>query len=256
MFTSFLKSSRNIIDQDLALQIQKLLRRPHDTRVSVRPSSILGAGSGVYATHSFDPGHVACLYPGVYTPPLPPAVLPIEEYRHTYLAGQRTPSGVLAEQNAYILNLKDVGGYLDGLALMNSASTKDKPKNNTTTSPPQHENPSACGHLVNHSHASKVNVRVVSFFWKDVFRLVAFDGDDDYYAVPNQVRMDGSPWYYCPMEENIVWFQQGLDANSSERACGAAMVAFKPIATGDELYLDYGLVQPYPDWAKEWYTTN
>lgn len=233
--------------QDLAAQIQALLRRTHEPRVQVLPSQIPGAGSGVYAKQSLLPGHVACLYPGIFTPPLPPTTVDAE---CTYLAGQSTPSGVSPEHNAYVLNLRDVGGYLDGLAdVSNESSDKSQPSR-----PPQHDNPSACGHLVNHNHSLKANVGVVSFFWKDVFEQLTVQVIDEYYSIPNRMRSDRYPWYYDPRDGKVVYGNDTSDLTVNvQRVCGAAMVVKKPTLIGDELYLDYGLLQPYPGWAKDWY---
>ena len=68
------------------------------------------------------------------------------------------------EENAYILNLQLVGGYLDGESL-----TKGRPLD---------ANPSACGHLINHS-LTLSNVDFESFVWSDMI-LAA---DDELYCI-------------------------------------------------------------------------
>ena len=246
------------IHQELAAQIQFLLRQEHQPRVQVLPSQILGAGSGVYATQPLLPGQVACLYPGVFTPPLPPSITTttaaVDAAECMYLAGQSPPSGVLPEQNAYILNLKDVGGYLDGLAEVSKDCSDDssQPSTSKTLSPPQHDNPSACGHMVNHNSNSRANVRVVSFFWKDVFQLMPVQSIEECYSLPNRMRNDKYPWYYDPRDGKVVYGNDTTYRND-EKVCGAAMIVQKPIGIGYELFLDYGLLQPYPSWAKDWY---
>ena len=243
------------IHRELAAQIQFLLRRDHQPRVQVLPSQILGAGSGVYATQGLLPGQVACLYPGVFTPPLPPIITAVDaaEGMH-YLAGQLPPSGFVPEQNAYILNLKDVGGYLDGLAEVSKECNddSDQPSTSTTPSPPEHDNPSACGHMVNHNPSTRANVSVVSFFWKHVFQLIPVESIEECYSLPNRMRNDKYPWYYDPRYGEVVYGNDTPDG-IDENVCGAAMIVQKPIGIGNELFLDYGLLQPYPSWAKDWY---
>ena len=241
------------MDQDLAAQIQSLLQRTHHPRIQVLTSQIPGAGAGVYATQSLLAGQVACLYPGVFTPPLPPNVVAATEC--TYLAGQWTPSGILPEHNAYVLNLKDVGGYLDGLADVSKEDNDQSQLHSRTLSTPHYENPSACGHMVNHNHRMKANVGVISFFWKNVFQLITAQDTEECYSLPNRMRTDKYPWYYDPRDGKVVYGNDTSDVNV-DKVCGAAMIVQKPIEIGEELYLDYGLLQPYPDWAKDWYLNH
>jgi hypothetical protein len=172
------------------------------------------------------------------------------------LAGQWTPSGVHPQQNAYLLNLKDVGGYLDGLATVSHPGSQ---KTKTSSPPPPAEdNPSACGHMVNHNPGRHANVKVVSFFWKNVLDCdnelprMTEQSMKDRYSLPNQMRSDKFPWYYDPIDDKVV-YGNDVSCGNEENVCGAAMIVQKPIPIGDELYLDYELQQPYPDWAKDWY---
>lgn len=256
-------------DRSIAKEIQILLRKSHKPRVRVERSTIPGAGAGVYAQQPLLTGQVACVYPGVYTPPLPNSPV-VDGVEYVYLADQRTPSGLLVEENAYILNLQDVrgGGYLDGRACKVVLEEEEDLQKDETSIVWLDKNPSACGHLVNHNSGSKANIAVLSFLWQDVFRLLPSSSgwherdnnncDDDYYGIPNRTRVDGSPWYFDPLEERIVYFRKSQDDSSHdtvrEPVCGAAMVVLEPIAEGEELFLDYGLTKPYPGWAKDWYS--
>ena len=188
---------------------------------------------------------MVALYPGIYTPPLPhffemsvdDSHVPIADLD---LANTISPCGIHVEENAYILNLQHrVGGFLDGACL---TSARGRPLD---------ENPSACGHLINHS-AVAANVEFESFVWSDI----VFDssGDPTQYDVPNERRQDGTPWYtdgdrtvLFPNPDDLV--QQNLHAVS-----GAAFVTVRDIYQGEELFLNYLLRKPYPPWARGWYT--
>lgn len=197
--------------------------------------------------------------------------------------GQSVEGGLEMEDNAYVMNLQDCGGYIDGCALVDRHGARLE------------VNPSACGHLVNHDSAVS-NTAVVSFHWSHVFAgidavpqngVAVQDGDasmeksmlqleesnmeesDEFHSPPNELRMDGSPWYFDGVEQRIVNFPTMMGdsksnsmANHSEEGahdaprqflCGAALIVTKPIAKGEELLLDYKLRAPYPRWAMEWY---
>ncbi|KAL3915600.1 MAG: hypothetical protein SGILL_005571 [Bacillariaceae sp.] len=199
---------------------------------------------------------VLCLYPGIYTPPLPLAVGMLStledsnEVMDLYLAKNLAPSGVDFQDNAYVLNMgSPVGGYLDGCAL------------ETSTGRQLNVSPSACGHLVNHfgGNSPQPNVQVAPFFWKDVLPSESnlFD------TLPNAMRRDGSPWYFDAMEQKIVCFPAEADGNQqtllNPLLAGAAIVASgcdssSHLQPDQELLLDYQL-QPnsLPNWAVGWY---
>jgi hypothetical protein len=212
--------------------VRRLLSRSHTPPTELKGSSINGAGRGVFAVESVGAGEILCLYAGVHTPALPPGV----DDSLVYLGNNVAPSGEVPDENAYILNLHHVGGgYLDGLAL----TTEDRTLN---------ENPSACGHYVNHS-SSQANVQAVSFAWSDVLNEDE-DNDLDHehlYPLPNIVREDSSPWYLDTCADIIVEYGGG-GPNA-----GAAFCAKDNIEAGDELLLNYGLLQPLPSWAVDWY---
>jgi hypothetical protein len=181
-----------------------------------------------------------CLYPGVYSPPLPIYAAPTS----VYLANQSPPSysysGKLMHENAYIMNLQSCGGYIDGCALKSHYLA----------------NPSACGHLVNHD-AVNSNVEVFSFRWDEVMQHRDDDDEEeakDHFSIPNETRRDGSPWYFDEFLQELVRFPSPIDrvdANSS--TCGAALVLTTPVSEGEELFLDYKLKEPLPEWARDWY---
>lgn len=232
------------LDPSIGRQIQNLIKKSHTPRVKVSTSNIRGAGNGVHSQISVELDsmpHVMCLYPGIYTPPMPShnnACVDGVSLSH-YLANQLPPSAISYQENAYIMNLQSRGGYIDGCALMEQHGSR------------LDENPSACGHLINHN-ASKDNVEVVSFFWKDVCDISK--GGDNRFPFPNNVRADGSPWYFDGFDQRVVEFPEASDPSKpSSLACGAAIILRKPIRSGEELLLDYGLHLPYPDWASGWY---
>ena len=243
-------------------QVCYLLEKAHVPRVAVRPSEIPGAGNGVFYQGSgdneeHDDVEVLCLYPGIYTPPLPLAAGMLSsledsnEVMDLYLAKKLPPSGIDFQENAYVLNLgSPVGGYLDGCAL------------ETSTGRPLNGSPSACGHLVNHFGNAKStqqpNVQVVPFFWKDILPSESHLMD----LLPNTMRCDGSPWYFEAMEQRIIYFPEEVDNRQTlldPLLAGAAIVASRgdgslPLHPDQELLLDYQL-QPdaLPKWAVGWY---
>lgn len=296
---AFIHTNRMMLQTSIAIQIRQLLQKSHLPRVRIQPSTIPDSGLGVFYHYDNDfeteqcesakdssntststcndtttttssssamgVGTVACLYPGIYTPPIPMAAscansLASNDY---YLAGQWTPSGIKAESNAYILNLQDSswGGYLDGLALKDTNETMAGPQKLQLDA-----NPSACGHLINHNPDGS-NVQVISFRWCDVFELSTALNEEDTYDIPNRLRCDGSPWYYDEFENKLVHFPNratSLETDSAasihevnyyyqQQVCGAAIVLSHQVESGEELFLDYGLHEPYPEWAEGWY---
>jgi hypothetical protein len=288
-----------MISTSIRRQIRRLVV-PQDTagdrypaRVTVQPSSIPGGGYGVfYNDIGFieppmdDPDYndikVLCLYPGVYTPPLPLSVLmarqcdaqPVE---NLYLAKGISPSGVDFQNNAYVLNLTtEVGGYIDALALNRSARRP-------TCGPQQNEctplidgdglrldsSTSACGHLINHykvgvgDYYCTTNVQVVPFWWKDML-LPEEDVDIlSHWKLPNVLRCDNSPWYFDICTDQVVYFPSEEQQDSLHHIVAGAPITSLPIASGvnkniplehgQEIFLDYELQPPFPHWAADWY---
>lgn len=188
---------------------------------------------------------VMCLYPGIHTPGIPIHAMG----RAEYLASLSPPSnyGTDIELNAYIMNV-DAGGYIDGVAL-----TSQYDGDCTALD----VNPSACGHLVNHD-AAENNVEVYSFTWEDIFTTTTEEDastQNEFYSIPNELRADGTPWYYDTVLDKLVSFECNDEQSfvSQKMVCGVALVLTKPVSQGDELLLDYGLKEPYPFWAKYWY---
>ena len=195
---------------------------------------------------------VMCLYPGIYTPGLPLACCADDA---EYLANQSPPSnaaGSSIDNNAYIMNVTLMGGYIDGCALKSQYNNKENMLD---------MNPSACGHLINHDSVRK-NVDVVTFAWdqlitkrrdNDVTLNNNLD-DESYYQIPNELRADATPWYYDTSLDEIISFPSREHTPLSHSLlCGAAIVLTAPISRGEELLLDYGLKKPYPNWAAKWY---
>lgn len=193
---------------------------------------------------------IGCLRPLSFIG-LPPSMVGYNmqyEEAVTFLGSIKTPSGIPPDQNAYLLNLKSVsiGGYLDGMAL----------------GVPHHkqrldENPSAVGHLINHS-ANNDNVTVVAIEWdrfvngSDGLEPVICsigEGSNVWYPLPNVNRFDGALRYLEGTE--LVHYP---NHESFHGVYGAALCAKHDIDADDELLLDYMLVQPLPKWAINFYT--
>ena len=222
---------------------RNLLIKEHAPLVKAGPSTI--AGRGVFAMTTIPKHQVVALYPGIYSPPLPHFLqMPLEDSiiptAALYLANEISPAGVHVEENAYILNLP-IGGFLDGACL---TGARDRPLD---------ENPSACGHLINHS-ANAANVEFESFVWSDVVGDSL--SDHTLHELPNERRQDGTPWYSDGVR--IVRFPNADDLvrQYPHAVGGAAFVTKTQIARGEELLLNYHLRKPYANWAREWYTRS
>jgi hypothetical protein len=294
-------------------QIRYLLQKDHLPRIQIRKSQVADdAGYGVfyYVSSSTVPSKTAtttsiqettiddivsltplCLYPGIYTPGLPLTATghgDIDDVQ--YLANQfPPPSGIPYETNAYILNITEVGGYIDGLALnitqqstlLHNESIVDRHEQQDSILIRRlDENPSACGHKINHSSID-ANTTIVPFLWKDVFlngtsttididddnnpHIIYDDSDKDdkYFSLPNTMRNDNSPWYYDGNEYKMYRFTTNdSDDTTTTRTsvksvplCGAAVVVRNGsiLQNNQELLLDYSLKTPLPVWAKDWY---
>jgi hypothetical protein len=246
------------MNNQISCMIRNLLTKAHIPYVKSGPSLI--AGRGVFASTNIEPNHVVALYPGIYTPPHPHLFLKnsiSDDYFYSdeelvLLTSNTTgsfvsPSGRDVEQNAYILNLSMIGGYLDGACLTGVKNRR-----------PLDINPSACGHLINHS-ATLANVEFQCFRWSDI--VPEFDDDIDYdshelmYDLPNERRQDGSPWYIDG--DRLVRFPNADETipRNLHAVGGAAFVTTRRIAVGEELLLNYRLRKPYPGWAKDWYVS-
>ena len=272
-----LKSLSSIVynRQNIRHDVLNLLRRRRRSEgqlVAVQTSAIKNAGRGVFCQQEFiKAGTALCLYPGVYTPPLPCTGGPQGD--DLYLAGSDL------ENRAYIMNLQGIGGHIDG---------------EDDDIPGARENPLAIGQFVNHpskANGQHPNVGVVSFKWPDIFRPIdgiSADADcsrsmgasieeegmgeslddcaSELFDIPNVPRADGSPWFYDGTAGEIVYFPDntseegmGLDVDSPHRGDssvstgGALIYAATDLHKGDECCLDYSLQKPYPAWAKDWY---
>lgn len=233
----------------LAHKIKNLLYKSHIPCIEVRPSLV--AGSGVFAVRDVEKDEVVALYPGIYTPPHPnvgslftSSVLPGEDdFSEMYLANIISPTGKAMEDCAYILNLQDVGGYVDGEAL-------DRCTNDDLES--LNANPSASGHLINHA-VVRSNVEFECFMWNDIFDAASKSEGEGVYRLPNERRHDETPWYHDG--EQIIRFSYLNNAEVSfQQIGGAAFLATTKIQKGEELFLNYRLLSPYPKWAQEWYS--
>jgi hypothetical protein len=153
-----------------------------------------------------------------------------------FLGGTITPSGKTSPENAYILNLQG-NGYIDGLAL----ETCDDGRRLWSDR--------ALGHLINHHPCP--NVYVTPFCWSDVDvgNSSRSSGNDDKFWLPNVVRADGTP--RCLVGDDLMVYD-----NTAGQIFGAAIQASEDLVAGQELFMDYGLTEPYPAWAKGWYNSQ
>uniref|UniRef100_A0A7S3LS39 SET domain-containing protein n=1 Tax=Aplanochytrium stocchinoi TaxID=215587 RepID=A0A7S3LS39_9STRA len=252
---SFFRAVRNLLSVNSDIEA-----------VSVRKSHLEVAGLGVFTCRKVYCGEVLCLYPGSYTPPLPPyTVVGDNDFAGTavYLA---TEEKELADSQAYVINLNDrgagIGGRINGAELTSELQISDS--DNTTGR--LDENPCACGHLVNHKPGKLANVEVLPFRWMDIVDADAQAHDSWTFNFPNEIRADGSPWFYDGHSKEIVYFPSHTDIPKSKNEnawinhlksypmlSGAALVAKYDIDSRHELFLDYGLKEPYPPWAADWY---
>jgi hypothetical protein len=137
-------------------------------------------------------------------------------------------------ENAYILNLRG-NGYIDGLALETGDGRRLWSDH-------------ALGHLINHS--PRPNVYVTPFCWSDVDVGSSSDDDDDkFLLLPNVVRADGTP--RCLVGDDLMVYD-----NTDGKVFGAAIQASEDLVVGQELFMDYGLTEPYPAWARGWYNSQ
>ena len=95
--------------------------------------------------------------------------------------------------------MNSVGGYIDGCAFTSQYDTTDDSLD---------INPSAVGHLVNHD-STESNVDVISFAWDDILSDERQDTsitrtNEDYFAIPNELRADCSPWYFDTVLDSIL----------------------------------------------------
>jgi hypothetical protein len=239
----------------ISSMIRHLLSKAHIPVVKSGPSLI--AGTGVFASTNIEHDQVVALYPGIYTPPHPHFLEPsisdgfssdVELLNPQWLRQSIlcvSPSGQNVDQNAYILNLSMIGGYLDGACLTGANNQQ-----------PLDSNPSACGQYINH-HAT-ANVEFQCFRWSDIVPDWDNNNDDTnelMYDLPNERRQDGSPWYMDG--DRMVRFPNADETipRNLHAVGGAAFVTTRRVAIGEELLLNYRLRKPYPDWAKDWYVT-
>jgi hypothetical protein len=204
-----------------------------------------------------------------------------------FLGHLYTPSGLIRqEKNSYILDIspkfgviESVSGYIDGVALAVTVLTPnvssngiDKERTNYTDdgvvngddvnqdgdkvelSRTQErrldENPSACGHFINHS--PEPNVSVHPFVWKDIFPDYQ-PGSTYTYDLPNISRTDGGIRYIIYNGSEMIFYDVDEPSFKVDGVCGAVICADTDIAAGKEIMRDYELEEPLPDWAKDWY---
>lgn len=259
-----MKPGSSILPRRFYQEILNLLQKNRRPRVRVTNSPISGAGEGVFAAVNTDTAAVAmdqqqhllplCLYPGVYTPGLPPFAIGSggDDSTTVYLANDfPPPSGVPNDENAYILNLSPLGGYADGMAL----EIDDEA---ATASRCLDDNPSACGHKINHS-SRDANITLVPFYWKDVFAAACKNNEEEkdgepLFELPNVLRTDSSPWYFDGTTNQVCYFTDCHDTQHLLVGAAACPIA-APLEPGQELFLNYSLKRnpEYPSWARDWY---
>lgn len=242
-------------------EVASLMLRGVIPQVEVQQSTVAkDAGFGVFAKVDIPQNVGVCLYPGRYTPPIPQVTA--IEYSLIGKAPIVYKESDL-EKNAYVMNLPDTGGYIDAT---------------THLEIDWETNPLAVGHLINHACKTSHNVEVIPFKWRDVPKCV--DEALHYFPLPNIPRSDKSPWYFCPIKQQVVFHDLEMgtspmyDANDErvssqpdlslsiheihkfEDLSGALIITEKPIKSGEELLLNYELNEPLPEWAEEWYAPS
>jgi hypothetical protein len=194
------------------------------------------------------------------------------------------PSGVkFDDKNCYILDvtpkfgvIKKVSGFIDALALSvqvvsphykgddiygGALSNEDKSAINDDEQRQERgqsrlekrrldENPSACGHFMNHSPTP--NTTLYAFAWEDVYPNYQ-PGSDHTYDLPNIARTDGGPRYVIYYGSEMVFYDVDEPQFKVKDVCGAIVCANIDIDTDQELLRDYELEPPLPNWAKDWY---
>lgn len=185
-----------------------------------------------------------------------------------FLGSSTSPSGIDPEINEYLINVGATigsGGYIDGLALQVMDDDKYHDNNNHRR---LDENPSACGHYINHSSLSD-NVIPISFVWSDIcsqkylskpLALNRITSNDDidalFFKLPNVIRSDNSPRYHICID---YWNDPSIDDESTVyytgegENCGIVFCAKQDIEPNTELFFNYRLGSPPPLWAKDWY---
>ena len=103
-----------------------------------------------------------------------------------------------------ILNLSDVGGYIDGNIVHNLTvsgpvedNSEQKETNSNSVLMMVEDNKNAIGHLVNHpsfSLGQTANIEVLSFHWNDIATSENISSNE-YHDIPNARRSDGTAWY-------------------------------------------------------------
>lgn len=231
--------------QHILSDAKKLLQKTDKSRVRIDKSTIPNAGNGVYTATPVKKHEALCFYPGEYSPPLPDSFISGIANEHStpvYLAKDSHDFDL--EENAYVMNLQDVGGYIIGdVDQINSDGNQD------TIDSIEY----ASGHLVNHPSKQldqSANVRILSFLWDDI--LEEDIEDENLHQIPTHVRTDGSAWYLDPNEGSITHFSEKQHSVNQTKLAGAVLYAEKDIETNQELFLDYQLQSPFPSWAKDW----
>ena len=219
--------------------IRRLLSRATNPWVKVASSQLQGAGRGVFAAVPIPQGTPVCLYPGIFSPGLPLGAAFADDAT-VFLGSASLPSGVHPpEKNAYIMNLKDVGGYIDGLATEGLVDDDD-----------HNYNSHAVAHLVNHS-SQESNVKVGSFWWHEILHQTCNDEnngkDESLYNIPNKRRCDGTPWFFSTLNNEMTFHEE------TNPCAGAVFCAARDLVQHEEIYLHYALKEPLPEWAKGWY---
>ena len=207
--------------------------------LKVQPSTIPDSGNGVFIDGRAQTGDVLALYPGVYKPPpplwtinhidgSPSSAVRIHEWAQ--LTGVHPAIDRGHTDSAYVIHCNRNGGYLDAV---NGS----------------YEFPLVVGHIINHPNdAKQVNVEAVDFLWRDVIESCSKDGttqapaqeqkdniDSSLHNFIRSVNMIGEGfWYIDPDTQEVVTL-----SDNCAPCAGMAIVAKRPIKSGEELYMDY-----------------
>ena len=186
--------------------------------------------------------------------------------------------------------IQKVSGYIDGLALSvnvvsphyqgeddiygssiidegapneiddnnNNSTGKKKRSSNRIEKRRLDENPAACGHFMNHSPTA--NSTLYTFAWEDVYPQyrpgVWNDESKDTYDLPNIARADGAARYVIYIGSDMIFYPVNELRFQVKDVCGAVICANQDIGKGQEVFRDYELQEPYPQWARDWYVAS
>lgn len=232
----------------LAGDAAALLSQSHNqAALEVASSSVSGGGLGVFVASSdarsteepvYTAGTVVALYPGVFLPLVPlharvaargePVMdaLRLSQLWGNYGAVDESLTDVtFDEASSYWLILEVYSGVMDGFRPRERLGTQGVMSS------------VAVGNLINHPPAGVLpNVGWQEFRWPDELRAEA----------PN--RLHRGLWYINPDTAEEVRMPSEAGSGSGLPLPGIAIVALRELYGGEELFMNYRLSKPHPEW--------